>query len=41
MLLLVRDGGQWRIVSQAWDTESPSEPIPAFLTTNQPGAEGS
>jgi hypothetical protein len=41
MLLLVRDGGQWRIVSQTWDTESPSKPIPAFLTTNQPGAEGS
>jgi ketosteroid isomerase-like protein len=41
MLLLVRDGGQWRIVSQTWDTESPSKPIPAFLTTNQPGAESS
>ncbi len=32
MLLLVRDEGQWRIVSQAWDTENPSKPIPAFLT---------
>jgi ketosteroid isomerase-like protein len=41
MLFLVRDGGQWRIVSQAWDTESPSKPIPAFLTTTQPGAEAS
>jgi ketosteroid isomerase-like protein len=32
MLLLVRDEGQWRIVSQAWDAENPSKPIPAFLT---------
>ena len=32
MLLLVRDEDQWRIVSQAWDTEDPSKPIPAFLT---------
>jgi hypothetical protein len=40
MLLLVRDEGQWRIVSQAWDSESPSNPIPAFLTSNRPGAEG-
>jgi ketosteroid isomerase-like protein len=35
MLLLVRDEGRWRIVSQAWDTESPSKPIPAFLTAGQ------
>jgi hypothetical protein len=31
MLLLVKDAGAWRIVSQAWDTESPSQPIPARL----------
>ena len=41
MLLLVRDEDQWRIVSQAWDIESPSKPIPAFLTAVQPGAGGS
>jgi ketosteroid isomerase-like protein len=41
MLLLVRDEDQWRIVSQAWDTESPSKPIPAFLTAGRPGAGGS
>ena len=35
MLLLVRDEGQWRIVSQAWDTENPSKPIPAFLTAGR------
>ena len=28
MLLLVKDGGSWRIVSQAWDTESPSNRLP-------------
>jgi ketosteroid isomerase-like protein len=39
MLLLVRDEGQWRIVSQAWDTENPSKPIPAFLTVGQSRAE--
>jgi hypothetical protein len=31
MLLAVKDEGTWRIVSQAWDTESPSKPIPANL----------
>jgi hypothetical protein len=31
MLLLVKDEGTWRIVSQAWDRESPSNPIPAHL----------
>lgn len=41
MLLLVRDEGQWRIVSQAWDTENPSKPIPAFLTAGQSRAGGS
>ena len=28
MLLLVKDAGAWRIVSQAWDLESPTNPIP-------------
>jgi ketosteroid isomerase-like protein len=41
MLLLVRDEGKWRIVSQAWDTENPSKPIPAFLTAGQSRAGGS
>lgn len=41
MLLLVRDEGKWRIVSQAWDTENPSKPIPAFLTAGQSRARGS
>ena len=31
MLLLVKDDGVWRIVSQAWDTETPGKPIPAHL----------
>ena len=31
MLLLVKDEGAWRIVSQAWDAESPAKPIPAYL----------
>ena len=31
MLLLVKDDGVWRIVSQAWDTEKPDRPIPAHL----------
>ena len=31
MLLLVKDEGAWRIVSQAWDAESPSKRIPAHL----------
>jgi hypothetical protein len=31
MLLLVKDGGRWRIVSQAWDRESPSSPMPHSL----------
>jgi hypothetical protein len=41
MLLLVRDEGQWRIVSQAWDTENPSKPIPASLTAGQSRTGGS
>ena len=31
MLLLIRNEGAWRIVSQAWDTESPESPIPLHL----------
>jgi hypothetical protein len=31
MMLLVRNEGDWQIVSQAWDTESPAKPIPARL----------
>jgi hypothetical protein len=31
MMLLVRTDGQWRIVSQAWDTEGEMKPIPADL----------
>jgi hypothetical protein len=31
MMLLVKDDGVWRIVSQAWDKESPSHGIPARL----------
>jgi hypothetical protein len=31
MMLLVKEEGTWRIVSQAWDKESPSNPIPDNL----------
>ena len=31
MLLLIKNEGAWRIVSQAWDTESPANPIPLHL----------
>jgi ketosteroid isomerase-like protein len=31
MLLLIKNGETWQIVSQAWDTESPSKPIPVHL----------
>ncbi|MBA3516362.1 MAG: DUF4440 domain-containing protein [Rhizobiales bacterium] len=34
MMLLVKDEGAWKIVSQAWDTESPSQPIPAHLAAS-------
>jgi hypothetical protein len=30
-LLLIKDEGAWRIVSQAWDTESEAKPIPEHL----------
>jgi hypothetical protein len=31
MLLLIKNAGVWQIVSQAWDRESPSQPIPVRL----------
>ena len=31
MMLLVKDGEAWKIVSQAWDTESPFKPLPVHL----------
>jgi ketosteroid isomerase-like protein len=31
MLLLVKTAGEWKIVSQAWDMESPGQSIPAHL----------
>ncbi len=31
MLLLIKNAGGWQIVSQAWDIESPSQPIPRHL----------
>jgi hypothetical protein len=31
MMLLVKTEGRWQIVSQAWDTEGVSKPIPADL----------
>lgn len=31
MLLLVKSAGQWKIVSQAWDTESDEKRIPPHL----------
>lgn len=36
MLLLVKDAGQWRIASQAWDMESDQVKVPPYLR----GAEG-
>ena len=36
MLLLIKNEGEWRIVSQAWDRESPSRPIPIRLTAGRP-----
>src|SRR5919107_6418297 len=31
MLLLIKNAGAWQIAAQAWDTESPSQPIPTRL----------
>lgn len=36
MLLLVKEAGQWRIASQAWDMESDEVKVPPYLR----GAEG-
>jgi hypothetical protein len=36
MVLLVKDEGVWRVVSQAWDRETPFRPIPAYLTQHRP-----
>ncbi len=33
MLLLIKNEGAWRIVSQAWDMESPSKRIPVQLVS--------
>lgn len=30
-MLLVKDGGDWRIVAQAWDAASDEKPIPRYL----------
>lgn len=39
MLLLVKDSGRWKIVSQAWDTESPTTEMPANLVQRLSGKE--
>src|SRR5690349_6603497 len=31
MMLLVKDAGEWRIAAQAWDKETPTNPITAAL----------
>lgn len=36
MLLLVKDGGRWKIVAQAWDTESSTTKLPAHLAQRAP-----
>jgi ketosteroid isomerase-like protein len=33
--LLIKDDGAWRIVSQAWDRESESNPIPTYLMSRK------
>jgi hypothetical protein len=35
MLLLVKNEGAWRIVCQAWDRATPSNPIPRELTSGE------
>jgi hypothetical protein len=32
MLLLIKNGGEWQIVSQAWDTEREGRELPAYLS---------
>lgn len=34
MLLLVKDGGRWRIVAQAWDKASDANPLPDALVSD-------
>lgn len=36
MLLLVKDSGRWKIVGQAWDTESSTDRMPAQLAYRSP-----
>jgi hypothetical protein len=33
MMLLVKDGGEWKIAAQAWDKATNARPIPAHLLT--------
>lgn len=40
-IVLVRDGGAWRIVAQAWDVETESRRIPPGLATAMPHRTGS
>jgi ketosteroid isomerase-like protein len=35
MLLLIKNEGEWRIVSQAWDTETSSKQIPERLVSGE------
>jgi len=37
MMLLVKEDGRWRIVSQAWDRASPTRPIPPDLRWRSSG----
>ncbi len=36
-IVLVRDGGAWRIVAQAWDVETGSRKLPADLAEREAG----
>ena len=36
-MVLVRDAGCWRIVAQAWDVETASNPLPGKLATARTG----
>jgi ketosteroid isomerase-like protein len=36
-LLLIKDAGRWQIVSQAWDAESDTKPIPVHLVREASG----
>lgn len=41
MMLLVKDQSRWRIAAQAWDSEDPSNPIEAWLSSKTSGEERS